>query len=894
MKNHQLFRAAGIALAAFFWVVRPALGTEAAPHPSDPYFALDRVLAVAIEMAPEDWDQLRAQTRTLVDILGGTDCLDSPPDDVFSWFEATVTVDGETHAQVGVRKKGFLGSLSMEKPALKVRFDKFIDSQLLGGAMKRLTLNNVQQDRSMINTCMAYRVFTAAGLPAPRCNFATVAVNGENLGLYVHVESMKTAFLVRNFSDPSGNLYEGTLSDFRPGWRGTFEKKTNEDAADWSDIDAVVAALQDPSPAGLDALAAAVDLDHFLTFWAVEVLVGHWDGYASNRNNFYIYRAPDAPFVFIPWGADDVFGSSDNPFDDFESPAAVMAHGAIAHRLYRDDAMRAAYVSRLKELLEAVWNEEELLGLADAMAAIVQQHILDERRASAAGDADRVRRFIRTRRAVILADLEPEPPAWPWPLAAADLCWAAAGSFDLRFETTWGSSASENPLDEGTVAFADYELGGKKQRFERSGATAGFGEGEAEQGESWDETLGALDGNGNGVFDRADYDAASALGVEDLPSWAEILTIDANGDDAIDQGEFEDAVGAEGEGRAPEEKASISIISLGPDATIDILAVELPIDRMVSGANLLIDMDAVSGYRLWLPSPDSSPEQFDLIGKGGIEFDEASTEPGARVAGRFYGTLFGFDGDDAPEDGDDKAEAEAVLVINEVAAQGDPLDWFELYNASNERIELADFVLADDLTDASKRTSFPAGTVVEAGAYLQVELDKDGWPGFALGRDEELGIWTADGTLIASIDWEKGQADEGTSFARVPDGTGDFQTVHTPTPGAPNHIQTAIAEQAAGVPEAFRLHGNWPNPFNANTTIAFDVARTAPVHLVVYDALGRRVRALYRGEMLLAGHYRTAWNGRDDEGRPAASGVYFYRLIAGADFTAVRRMALIR
>ena len=894
MKNHQLFRAAGIALAAFFWVVRPALGTEATPHPSDPYFALDRVLAVAIEMTPEDWDQLRAQTRTLVDILGGTDCLDSPPDDVFSWFEATVTVDGETHAQVGVRKKGFLGSLSMEKPALKVRFDKFIDGQLLGGAMKRLTLNNVQQDRSMINTCMAYRVFTAAGLPAPRCNFATVAVNGENLGLYVHVESMKTAFLARNFSDPSGNLYEGTLSDFRPGWRGTFEKKTNEDAADWSDIDAVVAALQDPSPAGLDALAAAVDLDHFLTFWAVEVLVGHWDGYASNRNNFYIYRAPDAPFVFIPWGADDVFGSSDNPFDDFESPPAVMAHGAIAHRLYRDDAMRAAYVSRLKELLEAVWNEEELLGLADAMAAIVQQHILDERRASAAGDADRVRRFIRTRRAVILADLEPEPPAWPWPLAAADLCWAAAGSFDLRFETTWGSSASENPLDEGTVAFADYELGGKKQRFERSGATAGFGEGEAEQGERWDETLGALDGNGNGVFDRADYDAASALGVEDLPSWAEILTIDANGDDAIDQGEFEDAVGAEGEGRAPEEKASISIISLGPDATIDILAVELPIDRMVSGANLPIDMDAVSGYRLWLPSSDSPPEQFDLIGKGGIEFDEASTEPGARVAGRFYGTLFGFDGDDAPEDGGDKAEAEAVLVINEVAAQGDPLDWFELYNASNERIELADFVLADDLTDASKRTSFPAGTVVEAGAYLQIELDKDGWPGFALGRDEELGIWTADGTLIASIDWEKGQADEGTSFARVPDGTGDFQTVHTPTPGAPNYIQTAIAEQAAGVPEAFRLHGNWPNPFNASTTIAFDVARTAPVHLVVYDALGRRVRALYRGETLTAGPYRTAWNGRDDEGRPAASGVYFYRLIAGADFTAVRRMALIR
>ena len=63
---------------------------------------------------------------------------------------------------------------------------------------------------------------------------------------------------------------------------------------------------------------------------------------------------------------------------------------------------------------------------------------------------------------------------------------------------------------------------------------------------------------------------------------------------------------------------------------------------------------------------------------------------------------------------------------------------------------------------------------------------------------------------------------------------------------------------------------------------------------MVYDVLGRRVRALYSGETLTVGHYRTSWNGRDDEGRSVASGVYLYRLTAGADFTAVGRMALIR
>jgi hypothetical protein len=54
---------------------------------SEAYFALDHVVDVDIEMASEDWDRLRGETRTLFDILGG-DCLGSPQADVFSWFSA--------------------------------------------------------------------------------------------------------------------------------------------------------------------------------------------------------------------------------------------------------------------------------------------------------------------------------------------------------------------------------------------------------------------------------------------------------------------------------------------------------------------------------------------------------------------------------------------------------------------------------------------------------------------------------------------------------------------------------------------------------------------------------------------------------------------------------------
>ena len=268
----------------------PTPQDDAEAHPSDAYFALERVLDISIEIAGEDWDTLRHQTRTFEDVIAEIEeyGLSRPFADIYTWFPATVTVDGEIHTDVGVRKKGFLGSQSDTKPALKLRFDKYVDGQSLGGVMERMTLNNSIQDASMVNTCLSYRVFAAVGNPAPRCNFATVSVNGKDLGLYVHVEEMKAPFLSRHFESAEGNLYEGTVSDFTAEYRGTIEKKTNEDAADWSDIDAVVAALQEPSDAGLNALGEIVDLDRFLSFWATEVLVGHWDGYAGDRNNYHL------------------------------------------------------------------------------------------------------------------------------------------------------------------------------------------------------------------------------------------------------------------------------------------------------------------------------------------------------------------------------------------------------------------------------------------------------------------------------------------------------------------------------------------------------------------------------------------------------------------------------
>ncbi len=698
----------------------PVAERSSPADPSDAYFDLDRVLDIAIEIAPEDWETLRHQTRTFEDVLAEIEeyRLSRPFADIYTWFPATVTVDGETHTEVGVRKKGFLGSQSDTKPSLKLRFDKYVDGQALGGVMERMTLNNGVQDASLVNTCLAHQVFASAGIPASRCSFATVSVNGKNLGLYIHVEELKKPFLARHFASAEGNLYEGTVSDFTAEYRGTIEKKTNEDEDDWSDVDAVAAALQDPSEAGLTALAEIVDLDRFLTFWAVEVLVGHWDGYAGNRNNYQFYREPGGRFVFIPWGVDQAFHLQDdpNPFDGIGNPPpSVLALTAIPNRLYHDDEWQARYVGRLKELLDTVWEEDELLASVDKMAAIVQEHALPDGRAAAAADTERVRQFIRKRRVEIMDDLTPEPPAWPAPEQPE----AEEGSVEVRFETTWGSNRSANALAEGRV------------------------------------TLLIVNG-------------------------AEVP--------AGDVGVIAGHASAEEAGFGIEEAASLAFLSLQEDGSLSGFTIVVPIAALGDGGTLVIGEHRIAGGVWTIPRGSATPDSFAPFSEGKLQLVEASAEEGATISGSFFGAWGGVPPALPPKDeAGAAAETSAIgLVINEIAAQGDPLDWFELYNSSDSHLALANFVMADDLLDAGKRVAFPAELTIPPGGYLRIELDKDGWPGFALGRDEELGIWTVDGALVAQVDWEEGQADEGTSYARVPDGTGDFQTVQNPTPGEAN------------------------------------------------------------------------------------------------------------
>jgi hypothetical protein len=91
---------------------------------------------------------------------------------------------------------------------------------------------------------------------------------------------------------------------------------------------------------------------------------------------------------------------------------------------------------------------------------------------------------------------------------------------------------------------------------------------------------------------------------------------------------------------------------------------------------------------------------------------------------------------------------------------------------------------------------------------------------------------------------------------------------------------------------SYQLEDAYPNPFNPSTSIGFRLLKSERADLEVYDVLGRLVRTL-TNEVISEGYHTVVWDGKDDRGKDAASGVYFYHL-STPSFSAAHRLVLVR
>ena len=108
---------------------------------------------------------------------------------------------------------------------------------------------------------------------------------------------------------------------------------------------------------------------------------------------------------------------------------------------------------------------------------------------------------------------------------------------------------------------------------------------------------------------------------------------------------------------------------------------------------------------------------------------------------------------------------------------------------------------------------------------------------------------------------------------------------------------TTFSSDLAPIPGHFALHPNFPNPFNAITTIRYELPIMTngvftPVHLAIYNITGQKIQTLL-DQPQKPGYYKITWNGIDDYGLPVSSGVYFYRIVVG-DQIQSRPLLLLR
>ena len=337
-------------------------------------FDPNHMVCIKVTMDSHNFELLSKETR--FDGAGNgfeqiwTDC-SQPWPSAYNWYRADIEIDGVSLSEVGIRKKGFVGSQYSPVPALKIKTDKYVKGQFLGDT-ERITLNNNGGIIPRMAACLTYEVFAAAGYPAPRCNMASVMVNDQPKGPYVHIEAIKKRFLRRTFGDNTGSLYEGTHTDFVEAWLPRWECKTDDTDTSYAPLAGVAQALQKPDDELIDALSTVLNIDRYITFWALEALVNHLDGYSADRNNFYVYFDPtDAGrAVFIPWGADKTFLSG------FSLDGYLTAD--LPRRLSRIPAIATRMENELERLLDEVWDDTALLGSIDRYSTHVKSAQQDD------------------------------------------------------------------------------------------------------------------------------------------------------------------------------------------------------------------------------------------------------------------------------------------------------------------------------------------------------------------------------------------------------------------------------------------------------------------------------------------------------------------------------------
>ena len=352
--------------------------TEEADPSYSVVFPQDKVNRLDVVISAANWAKMLSDLSSNISKSsspGGASLSDFTP----IFVPASVFFDGIEWYNVGVRFKGNSSLQSayqsgVMKLSLRFDFDEFEDDypeikdQRFYGFQK-LSFSNNYLDPSLMREKMGADIFRSAGLKAPQTAFYRMYIDygsgAKYFGLYTAVEIVEDAMLDSQFGSSTGNCYKPDGTYFSSFSTSAFEKKTNEDVADYSDVQKMVSYLTASTRTSNNTqwqsdLESVFDVDNFMKWLAVNTVIQNWDTYGRMTHNFYLYNDPaTSKLTWIPWDNNE---SLSNPKSNALSFAMseVSSTWPLIKYLIDTPAYKTMYLKYLSETIEGAFKPADI------------------------------------------------------------------------------------------------------------------------------------------------------------------------------------------------------------------------------------------------------------------------------------------------------------------------------------------------------------------------------------------------------------------------------------------------------------------------------------------------------------------------------------------------------
>ncbi|RNC79703.1 MAG: spore coat protein [Balneola sp.] len=399
--------------------------TETHSNDVDPNYSVvfeeNTLKRIDITISSSNWAAMQADLDE--NLTGSIEDIDFTP----VWVPATISFDGLIWSKVGVRYKGNSTLLNAsrsggDKYPFKLDFDEFedefpeIDDQRFYG-FKQLNLGNNYSDDTFMREKIAPDLFREFGVSAPRTAFYAVYLdrgNGSNfIGLYTLVEEVDDSVPDSQFPDDNGNLYkpDGDAASFALGTydESEFDLKTNEDEADYSDVQSFYDILHSDLRTSDETqwkadLEGIFDVDTFLKYLAVNNVIQNWDTYGLMTHNYFLYN-DEGILTWIPWDNNEAFqdgkmgGALSLGMDEVSSDWPIIRY------IIDIEEYETTYMNYVQEFNEGVFESSTVNATLSSYETLLNEYASQES-SSFSTSVSSLQSYIETRNSVAASFVE--------------------------------------------------------------------------------------------------------------------------------------------------------------------------------------------------------------------------------------------------------------------------------------------------------------------------------------------------------------------------------------------------------------------------------------------------------------------------------------------------------